>query len=277
MLTALATPKRFTTRLIRTAVARGLVGTGLCSRTHITAAGCRLVFHPSSMSRALWIDPDAYAQDVDFYQRYLRGGDVFVDVGANIGYYTILGAKLVGISGKVLSIEPNPIVYKYLSANVSLNGLTTAETRNVAAGARPGQAALKLHPRDDTQSFIGVQGDYTVPVFPLDAIVGEEPCVALVKIDVEGYERSVVEGARQTLGRTHCMYFEASQEHYGRYGATCTDVAAVVRALGFRLFYHQGRDEIAAYDAPMSRPKCENIIAVRDLPAFLARTGYAVR
>jgi hypothetical protein len=277
LLRALATLKRVATRLIRTIIARALVRTGLCTRTRITAAGCRLVFHPSSMSRALWIDPETYSQDVDFYRRYLRAGDVFVDVGANIGYYTILGAKLVGMSGKVLSIEPNPIVYEYLAANVSLNGLTTAETRNVAAGAQPGHAALKLHPRDDTQSCIGVQGDYTVPILPLDAIVGEEPSVALVKIDVEGYEQSVVEGATRTLGRTNCMYFEVSPEHYSRYGATCAAVTAVVRALGFSLFYHQGRDEIAAYDAPMSRTKCENIIAVRDLPAFLARTGYAVR
>jgi FkbM family methyltransferase len=135
------------------------------------------------------------------FERYCRPGMTVVDVGANIGYYSLLASRLVGPSGRVIAIEPNSENCRLL-----LTSLAEAEAKNVdllpvACSREIGWAYFSSHfgsnggfiPDDDLVHRPGT----VVPVFPLDALVRGK--VDFLKLDVEGAEALVVAGAREVL------------------------------------------------------------------------------
>ena len=85
---------------------------GFSSLFKIKQEGFSLKFYPSSMSRVLWVDQylsqERYKEGQRFFRSYLRPNDVVVDVGANIGFFTLMSSILVGKFGKVYAIEAHP-------------------------------------------------------------------------------------------------------------------------------------------------------------------------
>lgn len=150
--------------------------------------------------------------------RVLRRGMTFVDIGAHVGYYSLLAARVVGPTGLVLSFEPSPDNFALLMENIGLNGLAgTIRAENVALGARRGAADLYLSTYntgdhrlystlpDDNELFnAGAPRRSTrVPVIPLDEYLSRQGIseVGVVKMDVQGAEMGVLAGMRQTLSR----------------------------------------------------------------------------
>ena len=140
-------------------------------------------------------------QDMAFLLHFLRGGDRFFDIGANIGSYTLLAAGVVGTP--TISIEPVPTTFKILTENIFLNGIGEKVTAlNNGAGASEGNLFFTsdndtvnhvvLHPKPG-DAVIGVQ------VTSLDKIVSKYFVPTCIKIDVEGYETEVLNGATQLL------------------------------------------------------------------------------
>jgi FkbM family methyltransferase len=130
----------------------------------------------------------------------LRPGDVFCDVGANIGYHSLLGSRAVGPSGKVIAIEASPMIYAKLLKNLSLNRITNLETVNVAVTPEPGQTPIhKGFARNigtaSTERSRGRGVEAVVQGLPLGSILSPEDRkrLRLVKIDVEGAELSILE------------------------------------------------------------------------------------
>jgi FkbM family methyltransferase len=137
----------------------------------------------------------------------LGAGEVCVDIGANVGYFSLLASKVVGPRGRVYAVEPAPDTFETLVANLELNHADNVVPEAVAAGAvereavlydpRPGSnigaATLRLRPEPSTG---GARPPTTVPVEPFDQLVPPEDRrrVRLVKIDVEGAEADVLEG-----------------------------------------------------------------------------------
>ena len=139
----------------------------------------------------------------------LGPGEAFADVGANTGYYSLLAAARVGAGGHVYAIEPHPIVAGLLQANAERNGLRQLSVLPVAVGRGSGQIELHLPRRQPSGSATVLPGEapagcdqVLVPLTTLDEVLHEEtrPLRAL-KIDVEGVELGVLEGAEQTLER----------------------------------------------------------------------------
>ncbi|MDX3388383.1 FkbM family methyltransferase, partial [Streptomyces niveiscabiei] len=79
-----------------------------------------------------------------FVSRRLRPGDTFIDVGANIGYYTVLASQLVGSTGRVVAVEPSPDFHEALAGNVRLNGCANVRTVNTAVSDTPGRLTFYL-------------------------------------------------------------------------------------------------------------------------------------
>jgi len=137
--------------------------------------------------------------DMAFCLHLLRVGDLFVDVGANIGSYTVLASKVVGANS--LAIEPVRETYQRLRRNINLNDISLlVDSRCCAVGKNHG--LIKFSSDMDTTNQV-VDNDYLgksieVPVKSLDHIL-EELQPTLIKIDVEGFEPEVIEGARKTL------------------------------------------------------------------------------
>lgn len=139
----------------------------------------------------------------------LAPGDVAMDIGANVGLFTVALAKAVGPSGKVICVEPMPDNVRLLQANVEGNGLKNVHAHCCAVGDHSGHADLQLADDAAYPSLIrvaenrGTGKSLRVPLRTLDEIWTslESPPVRLVKIDVEGAEHMVLAGAGNMLAR----------------------------------------------------------------------------
>jgi FkbM family methyltransferase len=159
-------------------------------------------------------------EDMAFVLHFLRPGDLFVDVGANIGSYTILASAA---NADVISFEPVPSTFDVLLDNVHLNRLEkSVDARNQAVGRNT--CELEMIADQDTTNQALVAGDHypgksiRVPVVTLDAALqGTTP--KLIKIDVEGFETEVLAGAKATLEnpalRAVIMELNGSGARYG--------------------------------------------------------------
>lgn len=136
-----------------------------------------------------------------FMARMIRPGMTAVDVGANYGYYTLLMADLVGPSGAVYAVEPNPEVATLLGRSVLLNGFTGRTTIcSVAAGAKAGTATLLVPDHEPKNGALiaapwtGGGAQFEVRVAALDDLVPPGRVIDFIKIDAEGGEEAIVAG-----------------------------------------------------------------------------------
>lgn len=138
---------------------------------------------------------------------YAQPGMKILDIGAHIGYYTVkLGTK-AGHAGRVMAFEPNPKVNRVCLENIKINGLTGMTTlHKFALGDKAGNATLTFSSSNMTSAnLLGDQdADFSVGVgvFRLDEVVPEEMSVDLIKLDAEGYEAKILEGAKSVLARS---------------------------------------------------------------------------
>lgn len=138
-----------------------------------------------------------------WFRGYIRPGDVVVDVGANIGWYTLLAAKCVGPNGRVVAVEASPTIAARLRENLEMNPAVAGRVTvvNCAAGDRDGSVPVYLADAENTgktslHAEAGATAESTVPMKQLAAILNgvELHRVRVIKIDVEGAERQVVAG-----------------------------------------------------------------------------------
>jgi FkbM family methyltransferase len=139
--------------------------------------------------------------DMGFLLHFLRQDDVFFDIGANVGSYTLLASGICG--SKSMAIEPVPETFGVLKNNIELNNLwSEVSLINGGAAAKPGTLAFSAN--DDTTNHViantetGVAKRIEVEVITIDSLLTRaQP--ALIKMDVEGYETEVLKGMSQTL------------------------------------------------------------------------------
>lgn len=143
----------------------------------------------------------------------LKKGNVFIDVGANIGYYSVLAGKIIGENGQVISIEPIPGTAKVLNYNIKLNNLKNVRIIQRAIW-RNNQMLTMYIPKN----FFGMASIYkptgaidvlAVKGVTLDTIPGISK-TDLLKIDAEGSEYQILKGGRKTLMKTKYIVLEAS-------------------------------------------------------------------
>lgn len=148
-----------------------------------------------------------------FLIAFLRPGMVCIDIGANIGVFTLLMAELVGFGGQLHAFEPGPSEFEQLKANVALNSLTNVTLNPVAVCAENGDAKLTVCGEGwgafntlGQVSHPGVRADVKrdilkVPTVTLDSYIRDHDInrIDLVKVDVEGAELMVLQGARALL------------------------------------------------------------------------------
>jgi len=188
-------------------------------------------------------EPNEFA----FLDRVLKPGMVFVDVGANDGYYTLFAAQRVGPSGRVLAVEPSTRERTNLERNIARNGLGNVTVIPLALGATCGTAELRLaqsaHSGHNTLGRFandGVQAESVeqVKVCMLDALAGEVPLdrIDVMKIDVEGAEASVIAGAREVLARTQpLIVLEISDKALRGQGSDAQQLIVTLRELGYEI------------------------------------------
>jgi FkbM family methyltransferase len=156
------------------------------------------------------------------FSRALRPGDVCVDIGAHIGYFTLLASRLVGPSGHVYAFEPSPTNYEALRANLSRNGVSNVTTLRVALGESTERALLREAPGTNTgratlrdvrpnRAPLAAEG-VMVDVHPAADVIPVDDLsrIRVIKIDVEGYEVEVMRGLDPVfaLGQPLALFVE---------------------------------------------------------------------
>jgi FkbM family methyltransferase len=166
-------------------------------------------------------------------------GDTVVDVGANAGYHALRLARLVGPSGKVLAIEPEPMNFALLQANLALNGIRNVEAVQAAAGDRPGTAQLVRSTNNpgDHRLFehaeLPVRDTVTVRVECLDDLVDDAD---LLVIDTQGFDHRVLAGATRLIARRRpAVMTEFWTQGLEGLGDDPREVLAGYSALGYRI------------------------------------------
>lgn len=175
--------------------------------------------------------------------RCLRPGDTFVDIGANEGALSLLAARLVGETGKVVAFEPNPEPRSRLTAAIDRNRLTNIELHPIGLGSV--DAVLNLSaPKMNSGEGSFAAADYDASelhVVPCQVRRGDEVLQdvtpTLVKIDVEGYELEVLKGLTGVFARTRPpVVMEMIASHLARAGVKPGELAAFMHDRGYEPF-----------------------------------------
>lgn len=174
--------------------------------------------------RRLYVDPDdMFVGSIIFeHQMYephltkaisqtLVPGDTFVDVGCNIGWFTLLASTIVGPAGSVLAADAEQYNVEMVNRSVHVNGLSNVTALSVALADRPGQLVLQ-HLRGSNALVLDVdekalESDRYVSCVPLDMLTPAWPRIDVIKIDVEGAELLVLIGAEETVRQHRPIIF----------------------------------------------------------------------
>jgi FkbM family methyltransferase len=182
-----------------------------------------------------------------FAERTLRRGMVAVDVGANVGFHTLLMARCVGATGRVHALEPEPRNFRLLARAVAEAGYGQVRLHRAAAArcaglvplylARDNRGDHRLTPAREARAHV------MVTAVALDELLAEEVRVDLIKIDVQGAEAEVLAGLAHTLARRPPpqLLCEVSPDLLARAGAGAEAFFAPLRSAGLTP-YRIGRD-----------------------------------
>lgn len=244
--------------------------------SHIFTIKCKLYklrFFPTSILAEKWVYPDFGKEDEIFFTSYLRQGDVVIDIGANVGTLTLTAANSVGSSGKVFSIEAHPVIFNYLEKNVELNRLENVQLFNVAIGNGNGCITFSNKRLDDLNEVVASEG-IEITLKKLDGLLVDKiENVNLLKVDVEGYEKFVFQGALEILRKTECIYFESWEQHFRKYDYTTLDILDILKTSGFSV-YKLEEGKIIQIPSNYISERCENLLAIRDLQSFREKVGF---
>jgi FkbM family methyltransferase len=227
-----------------------------------------LLVPPTMKGAAHYLFPGlAEFDEMSFVMHFLRPGDLFIDVGANLGAFTILAGGVAG--ARSIAFEPSPSTFDFLTRNIRLNGLLgLAEGRNLALGSGEGKVSFTtgLGTENHISRLGSGEATVEVPLTTLDTqLIGKLPsgdsCIVM-KMDVEGFEDEVAAGGRALLPQLHALLIERSGQAR-RFGKDEADLHAHVRKLGLIPCHYDPSDR------KLSRVSDElsgcNIIYIRDL------------
>ena len=216
------------------------------------------------------LEPGVYK----LFQKMVRPGMTVVDVGANVGLYTLLAARLLQGKGRIFSFEPTPAIFHLLRENVRLNGF--AETgvvrlHELALSDHAGDASLYTDRLDSTHNSLFPESSQTeemrIRTAPLDDVLGVDAALDFVKIDAEGSEPLVLRGMERLIcgNRGIRIVMEFAPGHVGRAGRNPADVLEEILSVGFLI---RAIDPLTGDLTPASR---EELVSRENTDIFLAR------
>ena len=235
-----------------------------------------MIWPDNESSRVLFLTGTFEPNELTWVSHTLTKGMTMIDLGANMGVYSMLASKLVGESGSVVAVEPSARDFQRLAFHVTLNNLQNVRCLHLAASDDSGQAVLKV--ASDRSSGHNTFGDFCYPAVerareeivqtrPLDALVAEQKLqrVDLLKVDVEGHESKVLMGATETLAHFRPkILIEASEKALRNQGTSVEAVLTFLKRQRYGL--HEFSDATGEL-VPLSRSlgnESENLVALPD-------------
>jgi FkbM family methyltransferase len=220
-----------------------------------------------------------------FARRFLKPDDVFVDVGANIGLYSVLAAGLVGKQGRVIAFEPSRRTYLRLLENIHRNRFRSVDCVNAALSDASGTTRLYAGgPEMDAWNSLTHSTDgHVLEAEEISTMTWDEYSaqhamddrVTLMKIDVEGWETAVLKGARRALGdqKAPVLQVEFCEENARAAGSSCSELERAILELGYELYEYRAAENSMSIVSRDNRNDDCNLYAVKDLDFVLTRLG----
>ena len=220
--------------------------------------------------------------------KFLRSGMIFLDVGANIGIFSVLVSGLVGPKGRVLSFEPDPANFRRLARNIYMSRLSNVVLNRIALMDRKGLVPLKAlvedgwgmyssvgEPLSGVEEPSGLSGGrvtHLVRCSTLDEYVRENGIrsVDLVKVDVEGAELSVLRGGEKLLRarRAPVLIIEFNRVTTRIMGYDLLELRRYVESLGYTLHRLVGGGRYLTKLGVLDIARYENLVALKSTHAL---------
>ena len=203
------------------------------------------------ISRELWLIQSREKEHIAMLGSALEPGMTVLDIGANIGYYSVMMGKLVGANGKIYAVEPSLANYSLLNLNLDLNGMDgLVERFNMGISNKTGEGDFfqsersnwhtfypTVHSGDETESLVGTKA-VPVPVITLPDFAEGKRKIDLIRMDVEGFEVEILTGLLPMLEDTSFGPKLLFEVHQPRYDDDEYDMRGVLQALfdaGYRV------------------------------------------
>lgn len=199
-----------------------------------------------------------------FVKARLRPGDLFIDIGANIGYYTLLAAKLVGPDGAVVAIEASPRIATLLKENIRLNGFRNVEVVEAAAADRRKRVQVFAASANNlgqsttiasTAAALAATVEAEIEAYALQDLVGIERLrrARFIKVDIEGAEAEMFDGIRDllpTFGDETEWIFELAPRALREQGRSVEEVLGLFTAAGYHTYAIENSYRMESYARP---------------------------
>jgi FkbM family methyltransferase len=249
------------------------------------APGVRMRLYGDSLLCEMLYFSDFEGETRSFFEAFVRPGDTFLDIGANVGLYTLTAARAVGPHGRVHAFEPCSQTFERLLENVKLNGFGNISCHRVALSHENARAQLTLvNSGFDAWNSLGTPymgetvGAETVTTVTLDSFVREHAIAGrrcVVKIDVEGWENHVLRGAQDFLAGDDAplLCVEFTEEAATLAGTSCDELYRALERLGYSVFSVGPRvEDLQPFPRREHFPNV-NVLATKDIAAVRARVS----
>jgi len=239
--------------------------------------GLRIYVYPGNeISRAVFLTGLYEPNEFFWLNKALERGNTFIDIGANMGLYSLFAARKVGPSGLVIAIEPSSRDFERLRSHVELNRLTNVRLLQIAASDRKGEARLLVAPDEkaghNTLGYFGYdrvapKAIETVRLERVDDVVrlaGLQK-VDFVKLDVEGAEFRVLQGAQDTLRLSHpTILLELSDRTLRHQSCHSEQIWNFLTREGYRMYGFNGETGLPVPAKRKTYFDSENLIAIHN-------------
>ncbi len=216
-------------------------------------------------------------EELNFLRRYLQKGDTFLDIGANVGLFSLVASNKVGAQGRILAFEPSPKTYGRFKENILLNSITNVEALNI--GLSDKEDVLKLNVSengyDAWNSFVNVKDDKfqvtaEARVRRLDDVIEDNNVknVDLVKLDVEGWEKYVLYGGENFFkNQSPVVMVEFTETNTFSAGYHVQELFDILESWGYT--WYRYKDNSLVPEVKQLHYPYDNLFAIKELDAVL--------
>ena len=213
---------------------------------------------------------ECYEPELEYLRSLLCPGATFVDVGANLGIYTLVASRIVGPSGRVIACEPSVQSFPLLQRNITLNSLTNVTAFPVALSEKAGRVPLYHAGSCSSGNSLGYHPSFpgsfeTVLAESLDDVLQRIPAgrVDVIKMDVQGAEELVLRGAQKTLAsKNPAIIFEFYPEGADLLGLSPSGAWNLLEGLGYEFFTVCSAGSISRIESPPIESMYANVVAI---------------
>jgi len=198
-----------------------------------------------STALGLWLSEIAYLcyktifeLSVDHLRLLVRPGSTIVDVGANVGFFTLKFSRWVSEGGRVLAIEPEPLNVDALKRAVARSGSSNVDVIQAAAAEKEGELFLSFNPHNPADHRLAKQG-IAIRAVTIDGLMKDLgwPVVSLIKVDVQGAEPRTLAGAQETITRFKpAIFIEIDDKALHEAGYTADHLIESLRTQGYKMY-----------------------------------------